>query len=442
MKKRVLLIAYAFPPCGGAGVQRTVKFARYLPDFDWLPTILTVVSSCYGLTDDSHNDELSKEVEVIRTWHFDPVTRFTKSSGTPTQSNGNNEQHSQNNLVKQSVRSFAGKSWITFDNTFLIPDQAVLWCPRAIAEGLAAHARHKFDLIYATGEPYSDYFTASILSRMTGVPYVLDMRDPWTLSPYRSEKRSAVRKSIERWQERQMLAGCRMCLFANRASDLYAEIYPEWADKLRYLPNGYDAADFNGVAPKPFDKFTIVHSGTFLPGYRTADTFLSALRGLLNSQPALSERMQVLFVGKIGEEQKLIREFSLDGIVHQTGYVPHHESIAYLKGADLLLLVGGNHAWEETGKVYEYLASGKPILALVEPKGSAAKVLRETTGTCIIDRDDIAATEKALADSVSGKQYPEPQRNSAWVEQYDRKQLTGKLARIFDESLLHPQRKI
>jgi len=243
-----------------------------------------------------------------------------------------------------------------------------------------------------------------------------------------------LRQSVEQWQERQVLSGCRAAVFANRASDLYANAFPQWVGKFHYIPNGYDPADFEGVEPKRFEKFTIVHSGTFLPGYRTAHTFLHALRGLLDREPALAERLQVFFVGKLGEERHLVHSLLLSGVVHQTGYVPHRESIAYLKGADLLLLVGGKHQWEETGKVYEYMASGKPILALAHPEGGVADVLHVHPCARIVDRLSVDRTREALQDLL-GERAGVDAAGSEHAARFERKRLTGELAGVFDAAL-------
>src|SRR5262245_56174144 len=205
-------------------------------------------------------DELPAEAEIIRTAHLDVVARFANS---PTHANVSRQETGsrRSNSVARFARQAAKLAWLFLERSVLAPDPAILWCPRAIAAGLAAHRRNKFDLIYATGEPYSDYLTALTLSRITGVPFVIDMRDPWTIAPYKRERRSAVRRAIERRQERRVLARCSAAVFANRASDLYAERFPAWASKLHYIPNGYDSADFEGIEPERFKEFTIVHSG-------------------------------------------------------------------------------------------------------------------------------------------------------------------------------------
>lgn len=443
--KRLLFIAHSFPPCGGAGVQRSAKFVRYLPEYDWAPTVLTVDPSCYAVKDNSHTDELAGDVEVIRTGHFDPVVRFarapdaTGATGELKGSGGLNGIGSNGNgagsslSLRRAVRRMARNVWVAVDRNLLVPDAAVLWYPRAVRAGLKAAKRTRFDLIYATGEPYSSYFVAQTLSRKLGVPFVIDMRDPWTVESYRNSKRSAARSLVELEQERSLLAESAACVFAFRHAGLYDAAYPQWAGKFHYIPNGYDSADFEGVEPKRFGKFTLVHSGTFLPGYRTAETLLRALRRLLTERAGLASRIEVLFVGKKGEEGGLIRELALDSVVRRIGYVSHHESVAYLKGADLLLLVGGGNCTEETGKVYEYMAVGKPVLALVRTDGAAAAVLAGYGAARVVDREDVEGTARALNELISSLEGLSSRVDRGWISRFERRALTGKLAQVFDQ---------
>jgi glycosyltransferase involved in cell wall biosynthesis len=433
-RKQVLFIAYAFPPCGGAGVQRTAKFVRYLPEHGWQPTVLTVVPSCYGIQDGSQTAETSTGVEIIRTPHFDPVASITRARPNLEQSNGRGSGALPQTrwTPRRVVRRVLRNGWLAVENNVLVPDPTVLWYPRAVAAGRALLRRQRFDLIWATGEPYSAYFIARALSRRPGVPFVIDMRDPWTIAPYRAVKRAAWRQSLEGWQERRILAACRACVFAFQPDGLYTEAFPEWAGKFHYIPNGYDPADFEGVVPRRFDKLTVVHSGTFLPGYRPARPFLLALREVLTRRPELASGVQVLFVGKPGEEGGIIQEYGLASVVRQVGYLPHRESISYLLGAELLLLVGGHHRWEETGKVYEYLAARKPILALVHPEGSAAKLLSSYSLARVVDRESPSETSAALEQFLLRKSGCLRTLGEDWTARYERSRLTGRLAAVLD----------
>jgi glycosyltransferase involved in cell wall biosynthesis len=156
------------------------------------------------------------------------------------------------------------------------------------------------------------------------------------------------------------------------------------------------------------------------------------MRRLLDARPELAARVQVKLVGKVGEERKLVAELGLGDVVHQTGYVPHRESIGYLLGADLLLLVGGDHAWEETGKVYEYFAAEKPILGLVHPEGVAAGLVRRYGAGRVLDRGDVDGAAKAVEDAVSGAFPSEGDR--AWAAGFERRELTRRLAAVLDEA--------
>lgn len=436
--RRVLCIAYAFPPCGGAGVQRTAKFVRYLPAHGWLPTVLTVEPSAYGTVDGSQTSEIPAEVRIVRTPHLDPVASFTRTARAPGGNPERNGGRPQRWAVRKVARQVLRHGWLAVENNVLMPDRTVLWYPRAVAAGRALLRAHRYDLIWATGEPYSAYFIARTLSQRSRVPFVIDMRDPWTISPYRAERRPAWRRSLERWQERRILAACRACVFAFQPDDLYTRVFPRWADKFHYIPNGYDPEDFAGVEPRAFEKFTIVHSGTFLPGYRPARPFLLVLRELLSRQPDLASRLQVLFVGKPGEETNEILELGLTEVVRQVGYLPHRESIGYLLGADALLLVGGHHRWEETGKVYEYLAAGKPILALVHPDGSAAKLLHGHPRARVVDRETPAGACAALGQLLAGPRGPAVGPGSPRTAEYQRGRLTARLACVLDACARHP----
>lgn len=420
-RRRVLVVAYAFPPCGGAGVQRIAKTVMYLADFGWDTSVLTVEPSCYGTRDESHDIGQGR---VVRTPCFDPVTKYRRAGETKQNAAG---QSTPNR--REWPRSVARSAWIAIERSLLVPDRFVLWHRRAVRAGIRMHVEAPFDVIYATGEPYSAFLIAKRLAHRLKLPFVLDMRDPWTLSPYRSDLPGRTRAAIERWQEGLVLKTCAGCIFANGAIDSYRAEYPELCHKFHYIPNGYDPADFAGVTSRVFDRFTVVHNGTFLAGYRTADTFLHAVRQVVDFDPATRKRLQVLLVGKIGPERELSARLGLQDVVTHLGYRPHHESLSYVLGADALLLVGGRHAWEETGKVFEYLAAGKPILAQVEPGGAAETILRDSTVAHCVTRNSVAETYVALKALVAaGRQTAAPPPD--WLKNYERRHLAGRTAEI------------
>jgi len=428
--KHLLFIAFAFPPRGGAGVQRAAKLVQYLPAFGWSTTVLTVAADGSGTPDASHLVRVSNTAEIVRVPCFDPVAGAVGDATVP----GPSPPAGPPGRVplKRRLRRVAGRLWSFGERHALIPDRSILWHPRAYAAARRILNGRRVDLICATGEPYSSFLLARRLSKRTGVPFVIDIRDPWTLEPYRDERPTRVRQAIERWQERRVLEDASHCVFATQSLDVYGQAYPALAGKFEYIPNGYDADDFTGVTPRAFDRFTVVHNGSFLPGYRTPDTFLEGVRRLLALQPALRAGLRVLFVGKPGPERGLAQRMGLDDVVESVGYQPHRTSLEFVTGADLLLIVGGRHRWEETGKIYEYLAAGKPVLGVIEPSGAAARLLQRYELGRVADRSSPAEVAQRLSEAVAqgrGTTAPAP---PAWIGEFDRRRLVGRMAAAFD----------
>jgi len=429
--RRVLVIAHAFPPCGGAGVQRTAKLVSHLPANGWTPTVLTVLPATYGLTDDSlYSSAEFRALDVVRTSCFDPVAQY--ASGPQPTAAGATPASTSGGVLRRGVRRAARSAWTIAEEHLLVPDRSILWFRSAVRAAHQIHRHRPFDLVYATGEPYSAYLIARRVAERFDVPYVLDMRDPWTQVPYRQTPRSRVRRAIERRLERTLLEGCAACVFANGSIDAYRRAFQRLNDRLHLVPNGYDPADLDGVVARSFDRFTIVHNGTFLPGYRTADVFLNALAEWIRRDPSLPEKVQVFFVGRKGEETELIARLGLSRIVHQTGYLSHRESLQYLLGADALLLIGGRHRWEETGKIFEYLAAAKPILALVQPDGAAAEMLRRAPSARVVDRESVTDAGAALTMLAAAGRAGVPVEAPSWLADFERGRLSSRIASIFD----------
>jgi len=417
----VLVIAYAYPPCGGAGVQRTAKTVKYLARADWDVSVLTVDPSAHGVHDPSHDSDV--DVHVVRTRFFDPIAQVTRGSDTEGVASATQSPSKQ----RGPLRALAKRAWNVVDDYLLIPDRFILWYPAAVRAAMRMCKDKPFDVIYATGDPYSTYLIAMRIAHRLGVSFVIDMRDPWTLVPYRSETRPPTRSAIERWLEARVLRSCAACIFANRSIDTYAAAYPDLRDKFAYVPNGYDPTDFEGVEPRRFDRFTFVHNGSFLSGYRTADTLFHGVAALLRDDPARRSRLKIVMVGKIGDERALSAQLGLEDVVSHVGYLPHRESLSYVAGADALLLVGGARLWEETGKVFEYLAAARPILAVVEPDGAAAELLRRSGTARIVTRDSVPETVAALRDLMdSARVVQQP----GWLTEYSRESLSKRIASV------------
>ncbi len=410
--RRVLVIAFYFPPQGGAGVQRTLKFVKYLPEFGWQPIVLTVTGSDSTLRDESLAREVPSTVSVHRT----PALLLPR-------------------LVPWRVRR-----WLT--RWLLVVDEQVGWLPFAVARGKCLIQETGIAVIYTTSAPYTDHLIGLWLKRATGRPWVADLRDPWVDNPALAFASPFHRRWVERLERQTFLEADRVVVNTATALDFYRRKYPGLeGGRLLAIPNGYDPDDLADVAPAPLDRtrFQIVHVGSLYGQMRTARPFLQALRNLMEARTLPRQRVQVSFVGNVGHEvAALVQEYALDDVVRLIGYVPHRESIAYLLAADLLLLIPTSGPGSEVfipAKAFEYLAVGRPILTLATP-GAAADLIAEAHAGPVVDPNDVLAIAAHLAalynrwqqGDLAGTTDPQV------VARHDRRVLAGRLAAVLDEA--------
>jgi glycosyltransferase involved in cell wall biosynthesis len=272
-----------------------------------------------------------------------------------------------------------------------------------------------------------------ILHRITGLPWIIEFRDPWILNPFREPRPFRWMESFENWLERKMLHSAdHVVVTSIQYMRDFLRRYPTLKpDAFSYVPNGYDPEDFENVMPRSFEKFTILHTGNFYEA-RSPIPFLKALRVLLHGEPQLRANFQVLFVGKKDlNAEAALKEFSLEDVVRQVGSVSHASSIEYMLGADVLLLIPGPGNGTMPGKTFEYLAARKPILAIAEP-GVAQELISSAGIGMVAAPDDIAGIANALRNMYRGiteKSYRYPD-TSDLRNRYDRRQLAGRIAQI------------
>jgi len=430
--KKVLIIAYAFPPIGGVGVLRMVKFAKYLPDFGWQPIVLTVDQGVDFVHDESLAEALPAGVQVYRARSWEPlnVTRAKRTAdrlGSPSAVGGGQER------LKTLLKSlyFAMR----------VPDDKVGWLPFAIRRGKQIFAEHTIDLIFATAPPYTNLLVGRALKQYSGKPLVVDYRDEWSTIRYRDTPSNGLTRRINHHLEGRVLTSADAVVTAahpivdrlQRAGLLPA------GKPMHTIMNGFDTEDYAAIpALDKREKFTIVYTGSFYGERQTPRYFLQALAALLQAKPALRTHIQVYFVGSIyANHTRFIEELKLEDVVQLCGILPHQEAIRYQLAADLLLLVVGKGAGSEvvlTGKIFEYLGAGKPILGLLPLEGPAAALIRQTATGVVVDAEDVDGAQQALdcfyRDWSQGRLLYQP--NQSVVNQYSRQMLTAKLVNVFD----------
>lgn len=428
MIKKVLIIAYYFPPVGGGGVQRTSKFVKYLPRLKWEPIVLTVKEKIFKKTnrqlDISLLEDIPKGVYVVRT---DCIDLRNVSMTIKTQL--------ENRPVKSFLKSLINK----IAGLLINPDSQMLWIPIATMKGLKLMKKYKIDVIYSTGNPWSDHIIGLILKKLTKLPWIADYQDPWNLNPYITPS-SSIRKRI------QMLLETKVIKYANRVIFTTDEMRNDYNrvfgdGKFVTIRNAYDPSDFINVRKKKFSKFTFLYAGSMQP-YRGPSYFISALSNWLEKNPQARKELMIIILGGVNEEARLlIEKQGLQDIVNLTGYVSHKESIAYLVGADIpfsIVDLGGETIIP--GKIFEYLASGKPILALIPPSGSAANILRkEHRGEYIVNPRDAKSIEDKITSLYTRyKNACLPKYPVDNLEVYTRKKATEELSKLFNEEISQP----
>jgi glycosyltransferase involved in cell wall biosynthesis len=409
MARRVLVVAYYFPPLGGAGVQRTLKFVKYLPEFGWQPVVLTVKVKDADLSDACLEKEIPPGISIYRT----SILRLPAR-------------------LPWRLRNLLAR-WL------LVVDEQVGWLPLAVGQARKIIAEDGVEAIYTTSAPYTAHLIGLRLKEQTGLPWVADFRDPW-VGNFATPFPTPVHLRLAQRFERQISQRAeRVTVVSDLMRPALLNRYHLPPERVCTLPNGYDPADFTGVEPLGQDPawLIIAYTGSFY-GRRQAGSFLQGLRAAIDDRAVLGHKVQVRFVGNIGQAtQAQVEALGLRDVVQITGYLTHHQSIQYLLGADLLLLVvgaGPGSAAVLTGKIFEYLFAGKPILALAPP-GAAADLVREAEAGVVVDPEDVSA----IADQIAAL-YQKWERGELKiasrpevVARYDRRRLTGQLAHILNE---------
>jgi Glycosyltransferase Family 4 len=428
-RKRVLFIAYFFPPLGGAGVQRSLKFSRYLTEFGWDPTVLTVRGRDYWMADATLANELGGGVEIVRTASMTGLgllKRFLpKQAGAPGKPRGSGRS-------VRLLRRLA--SWVC------VPDTYIGWIPFALHAARSELARRRYDLIYTTSSPDSAHLIGRTLARESGLPWVADFRDPWTRR-MAFDPPTALHRL---WHQRLERSVCReasaITVTAEATGRDFISLIPDLpTDKISVITNGYDENDFTDVSLSAGEKMTVIHAGQLNPE-RPARPFLAGLATFFAAEPDARAHVQVRFIGAhYGSDQAAVEELGLgDQVVFEPG-MTHKKLINEIMNAEALLLMekdcerGGLII---PGKLFEYLRTDRPILGLL-PRGDAWNLVGELgAGECCATGDESAVAEQLGSlyrrwRDHSGR-LPANNIGADRLRRFERRELTGRLAELFN----------
>lgn len=413
--RQVLMIAYHFPPLSTSGVQRSVKFVKYLVKKGWQVSVLTVQDDRYFARDSDLFKDIPSQVSIYRTRCISPDPLI--------------------NLLQRLRLGFTGNLILKC----MIPDPHIGWLFSTVGRARRIMTEKRIDLLYTTSAPYTSHLIGYMLKRrLRHIRWVADFRDPWTQNVLLYHFLGKTRQKLDRVLEKRILNACDHVIAVTRSCRLnLIRAFALPRGKVTMITNGYDEDDFpQGSFRVHNNRFTLVFSGSAYDEYNP-ENFITAITGhILESSP----EMNVVFVGgssawaedylkRHGLYEKYSRYFTFKG------YVGHEESVRLVQNADVLLLtIPNNIPYNMTGKIFEYMRSNVPILAVVPIEGDAAEVIRKTRTGCVVDPDRIediaAAVDVYYTRWKAGTLHIEP--DCQQIAKFERPALTDQLINVFN----------
>ncbi len=432
--RRVLIITYYFPPAGGSGVQRTLKFVKYLREFGWEPVVLTAKNADYPAIDSSLAAEIPGDVKIFRAPLFEPYRLYRKFTGRPADAA---TDIATLTLDEQSRRKFSERlsEWIRA--AFFVPDARIAWLCPAVRLGRQIIRQEKIDLILSSAPPYTTHLIGRKLKQTSGLPWVADFRDSWIGWLSTPQWRPAPSRALERRMEAGVLneADRILVVSAGVQEDLLSRNPGGRDSRWTLLPNGFDAGDFSGVVPKSSNPgFTLAYTGSMY-GNRNPHYLLAALVKLASEGYPLLQQLRIRLIGRVGEP--ILQEIAISPVRHLFEHIPyitHTESLQHLLAADAALLIIDDAPANRgivTGKIYEYIGARLPILALA-PEGDASTLIHDHGLGWTAAPADVNAIATTLKLLLERRQPVHADRRHEAYQLFERRAQTEQLAAIFD----------
>lgn len=407
----VLVIAYYFPPMGLSGVQRTLKFVKYLPDFGWNPVVLTTDNRSYYAYDETLMNDIPEGTLVYR------------ASENNKQSNIKSKPRKFPNYLKQKAGRY-------FLQIFKQPDTKIHWKKFALAKAEEIIRQHDIKAIFATAPPFTDFLIGKELSEKFDIPLLVDYRDSWVDNPFHFFP-TMWHKNYNINLEKAVLTMAEKAFVTTRAAkeQLLKRYRFLSHDDIIILSHGYDPDDFKDSKVSTGNrKLTFTHSGLFQDD-RTPKYFLKAMNLFLKENKDARQNIEIRFIGLMRTSHlRLIKRYKLNDVSFLPGYLQHQEAVNHLIESDVLWMAV-NDTIRTPGKLYEYIGAMKPIL-YIGPKGPMSTLVSDTKAGFIAGTKNVKEIKSIIEDIYrlwkSGNLPAADKTNS---ENYNRKNLTGSLAR-------------
>ena len=424
--KKILIITYYWPPAGGPGVQRWLKFAKYLPDFGWKPVIFTPENPSYPLIDETLENEVPKDLEIIKTKIWEPYQLAEKL-------NKSNKKFKAGQFDVGQNQSWKSKLSIWVRGNFFIPDARVFWVKPSVKFLKKYLTENHFDAFVTTGPPHSMHLIGLALkNEFPNLKWIADFRDPWTeISYYKHLKLTKSSDKKHRSLEKKVFENADVTL-ATSYSD--AENFRKKGANSVCITNGFEvlSEDKNKVDIKS-DKFTLSYVGV-LEQLRNPEILWKTLNEILSENEDFATHFKLKFVGRV--DDKILNELensALKNSILNIGYLPHEKSVLEMKNSSLLLIT--NFPQESSkgiipGKIFEYLSTGNQILSFGPKDADVAMILEKTNAGKHFGYEEKENVKNYILSIYKNWKFGKLQSENANIEEFSRKNLTKKLSEI------------
>ena len=442
MMKRVLIISYYWPPTGGSGVQRWVKFSKYLPSEGWQPVVYTPENPEQLAVDASLEADVPAEAEIIKTHITEPYELYKKF----LRKSGHSKEAVEVNPVNAQNKSFAQKAAMWVRGNFFRPDPRCLWIRPSVKFLKKYLEEHPVDLIVSTGPPQSMHLIGRELAKATGLPWIADFRDPWTRIFY--FKHLSMTRATERWHKKMEKKVLDDATVVVAVSPLVQQEFQAMTQTpVELITNGFDECDYlwnedasqeercRMAAGGPEKDFVITHTGLFAADGNPT-TLWEVLAEKCTKDEDFKKLLKIRLVGKTDDViLQSISDNSLTDNLIDLGYQPHSVAVEEQRNASLLILPLRKEPEYKAvlpGKLFEYLASWRPVLGIGQPDGAMSMVLNTTKTGVVLNWDDKASISRFIDLCWKNHLAGNLTVDDADISQFTRRNLTRKMAQLFD----------
>jgi galactitol-specific phosphotransferase system IIB component len=423
-QKKILIITYYWPPAGGPGVQRWLKFVKYLPEFGIQPIVYIPENPTYPIVDENLVNEVSEKAIILKHKIFEPyqLASFLSKNKTKKISSGI--------IPNQKKQSFLDKTFLWIRGNLFIPDARVFWVKPSVSYLEKYIVENNIDTIVTSGPPHSLHLIGLELKQKLNLKWFADFRDPWTTIGYHKSLRlSDYAAKKHKTLEHQVLNAADTIIVTSKTTK--TEFQAITSKPIAVITNGYDNEN---VEKQTLDsKFSLAHIGSFL-SERNPAILWESLVELVNEIPDFKSHLEIKLIGAVSQEVlETIAQFGLNPYLNNLGYVSHTEAIGHQRKSQVLLLIEINS--EDTksiipGKLFEYMVSNRPIVA-IGPEGSDfAEIITQTNTGAFFNYSEKMKLKSVILDFYNQFLEGKLQANAIGLQQYSRKNLTKELVQL------------